>query len=154
MARTDGSLDRIKVARPPGFDPRRCNSSSGGCGRLLADHGPGEFCHTKDLAPPRRKDETVTDETWVDQAARDLGVETEHPCPHCDGTGTIHRPPSKADVCRALLGYQQSARVLVRMLRNPTLAKLRTYADRLGMDIAATVAWCDALAARIEREDR
>lgn len=89
--------------------------------------------------------------TWVEKAAKDLGIKGERKCRTCGGTGTITKKPAKADIGRTLFGHQSADNVLVRKLADPPLSRLQHVAEALGgvsLDDAAT--WCTQLSKRIE----
>lgn len=57
--------------------------------------------------------------SWVDQAAKDLGITNEQPCGHCKGKGTIRRAPTKGSIAGAL-GYSfVGAKPLGKSLTDP-----------------------------------
>jgi hypothetical protein len=91
--------------------------------------------------------------TWVDQAAKDLGVEAERQCLACGGKGKISKRPSKSDICRAIIGRQASDKVFARALADPPLSKLQKTAEALGgVSLDAAADWCRKLRERIEAE--
>lgn len=92
--------------------------------------------------------------SWVDQAAKDLGITTEQPCGHCKGKGKIRKPPTKGAIVRgAGLSGAQSALGFAKGLQDPPLSRLQTIAKALGgVSLDDAAAWCKQLAQRIEAE--
>ena len=91
--------------------------------------------------------------SWVDQAAKDLGIKGERQCRTCGGKGKIAKAPSKADIGRAIWGRQLADKAIVKALADPPLSRVESVADALGgVSLDEAARWCKALAKRIEAE--